>query len=373
MARPRLADRVLERLLRELAEGTWPAASRLPPTRQLAAEFGVSLRPLQAAIREAGRLGLLDVAPRQPVFVRPEAAERARQLVRERSARPASRRLAVLTNDPRLFQTHETYWSQVFRSIMREATKHGIKVEPVRWPVATQFSFAKQLRMQGYGAALAIGIDAERLASLMEMARVQFPVLLHNRWIPWLGLPSLMRDDYHASQRIGQKLQQLGHRRMCFLSPTLSEELYGGRGRIKGWMDFVDQAGLLETCVPPVCYVNTVAGALDSQVRHMLEGPGAATAVVFASEALAKSILEHPRFAHMRVPEALSVATFDSPAEIRVTATRPPLTSITLDMTRAAECAVEMIEAMLSGNRHPPNIRVPLEINITDSIGPASE
>ena len=84
MGRPPIVDGVLDRLLTQLASGTWEGGSPLPSVRRLAGEFGVSRRTIQAVERKAALLGLLDIRQRRPVTMRAGAPARARQLLEQR-------------------------------------------------------------------------------------------------------------------------------------------------------------------------------------------------------------------------------------------------------------------------------------------------
>lgn len=69
MGRPGIVDSIVERLLRKFAGGTWQAGMAMPTSRSLAAEFGVSLTTIQAAIRRVADYKLVEVRPRRPVVV----------------------------------------------------------------------------------------------------------------------------------------------------------------------------------------------------------------------------------------------------------------------------------------------------------------
>jgi DNA-binding LacI/PurR family transcriptional regulator len=364
-----LADRVLDRLLRELVGGAWPAGGSLPPRRQLCEIFGVSQRPMQEALAEACRLKLISVAERRPTRIEADAAEHARTILAERAARPVSRRVALLVPDHRFPLSPGEYWHQVVQALIREAARKDIRAEAVSWPYMEQLTFAEQLPTKGYGAAVALVTPENRLLSLREMARRQFPVLLHNRRVSWLNVPSLIRDDFAAMQRVGELMAAQGHRNLCLVTNDYAaerERLLGGHGMVEGWSTFLRESALAATSPVPV---HVVYGYYDC-IQALLESSDPPTALVLAFRGGHRAMTEG-YLSRVRIPEVVSVAMVDSAEDIPPQPWRPSLTSLTLDMTRMAECAIEIVDRMLAGEVRPPSIRMPLQIHATDSIGPA--
>lgn len=71
--RAKLGDTIVETLRREIATGARPVGSRLPPERDLAAEFGVSVPTVREALRVLGAMGLIDVRHGTGAFVSGDA------------------------------------------------------------------------------------------------------------------------------------------------------------------------------------------------------------------------------------------------------------------------------------------------------------
>jgi len=370
MADRRLADRVFENILRKLIGGTWIPGGRVPPMRDLAKEMGVSHVTLQAAFRRACESKLLDVRQRHPVTVLPEADARAHRLLERLTARPAARHLAILVPEANVAsgEIDDRYWRGVAAMITREAARKTIQASVVSWPLLTQVAFAHELPTRGYGAAVALAVTPRYLGSLHELTRQRFPVLLHDRWIPWLQLPAVTRDDYGAARRVGEMLAQRGHRNMCAVCQLSPGQLLGARDSIAGWLDFLRDAGLIDTCRPPVCYVPPGCDPRPF-VSRVFDGPDTPTAVVFAGTIVPETLFQDEHYNRIRIPEQLSMATFGPSDSIPTEAWRPALTSGKLDQERMTQCVIESVEKMLAGELHPPSIRVPLRIISTGSIG----
>lgn len=370
MGRPRIVNRVVERILRGLAHGTWRPGDSLPPSRALADEFGVSLATVQAAIRRAAHYKLLEVRQRQPVAIRADAAERALRILHRLSARPAARHLAILVpeTDMRGDEIADTYWRTVAQNVTSAAKRKDIRATVVRWPLLTQVALAHDLPTRGFGAAVALGVAPEYLISLHEMSRQRFPVLLHDRWIPWLNLPAVTRDAYGAAQRMAEMFIHQGHRNVCMICQLSRTSLLGGRDSIAGWLDYLRDADVLDTCTPPVCYIPPDRDP-HPFVCRILGAPDGATGALFVGTAMAERIFQDPRYAHLKVPDDISVIAFGPANQIPQTPWRPALTHSLVDHERMAQCVIEQIEKMLDGEIHPPSIRVPLKIEATASVG----
>jgi len=372
MARPKMSPRITEWIIRELASGTWPPGTRLPPSRELANEFNVSVCTMVAGLRRAARYGLLRVEQRRPVVVLPGADDRARRLLRRRSARVSTRRLALLIPERYIPLEKGTYWHHVAHAIIREAEARDIRPSLVPCPEANQLAFARTLTGRRYGAAVVLAFDAVHLPSLNEMARRRFPVLLHNRCIPGLNLPAVIRDDHGAAWRLAEMLAQHGHRNLCLILHAAKEQFMGGHCRVRGWLDFLKESGLLHSCTHPVYFTPWLSATdVSPIIRNMLSHADRPTGLVLSVEA--PHYFQEGAFADLRIPEDVSMAVFDAEYADRVpqTAERPRLTVARLNQQRAAECVIELAERLFAGEPNLPNIRVPVEIDVTDSIGPA--
>jgi DNA-binding LacI/PurR family transcriptional regulator len=370
LAKRRRAELIYDRLLRSLASGQWPSGERLPATRTLERQYHCSHMNMLAAIGIAAENQLLRVKPRKPVTVMPNAAERARDLLRQRATRADIRRLALLLPESFGDVTGRIpFFGDLQAAIELQARRFDIDVERVRWPLADQVSFVQQLPNKGFGAAFTLGARAEYLPSLYALHQQRFPLVLLNAQIPELSLPSVNLDEYAAMRQLAERLANLGHRNMCLMTLAVDSRLKTQRHRVFAWLDFLKETGLGDACSIPVCCVTTENEAVR-YARQILSMPNRPTAMVFAYGALCLPFPKEPPVPGLRVPRDLSVATFDVVQTEVANAWCPPLTSIVPDMTRVAQCVVEMIEKLLVGETDVPNIRVPMRINMTDSIGP---
>jgi len=375
MGRPAIVDDVLDRLLTRLASGAWEGGSGLPSVRRLASEFGVSRRTIQAAERKAASLGLLDIRQRQPVTIRADASAHARELLEQRHGRRP--RIAILLAEPHFPVTRNVFYAALVTNMVHEAARHEMEATPVDWPVREQMALAAALPGQGFDAAVLVGFDADYIASLFALHQRGFPVMVFNHHVPGLDLPTVTIDLYSASQVIVDRLFRFGHRNMCMvIHPDSHAEIRAGlkrdRAKAAGWADRLHEHGLLEECSMPVYmpWEHSQIGIYNSTFRLILRSPRRPTAIVFAHSPWAKVFLTDPEFGRLRVPEEISLATFESVKHIPAAPRRPTITSIEIDHARTAQCIIETLQKMLRGDPRPPVIRVALKMHLTDSVGP---
>ena len=373
MGRPSIEGGVLRALLRSMAAGRWQPGQRLPGGRALAGEFRVSLRTIQKAVRRGRRYKLLRVDPRRRAIVQAGARERARRLLSRLSARPPTPQAAILVPERYLKHSDNAFYHTMIRLAIEQCARRGIRAGVVEWPLQSQIDMARSLIRRGTRAAAIIGFQPEYTASLYVLHEQGFPVMVFNRRIPGLDLPTVRLDDYAAAQQVADELASLGHRNLCLVTNFRSGFPMEGTNRDAGWLDRLGERGLLETCSVPLLvlpWTQYLRGRCPVFTRlfEMRERP---TAMVFGEAPWVKDFLAERACARLRVPEEVSLVAFEPGTDVLRIRGYPPLSSAQVDLRRVAQCVAEMVESMLSGNPKPRSIRVPLKVTVTESVGPA--
>jgi len=374
VGRPELVGRIAERILRGLAEGRWPEGSALPSCRHLAAEFGVSFHTVMAATHRLAQSGLLATEPRRPTMVPEGVRGRARGLLVQRMPR-SDRRLAILITEFWNPPQRNAFYGTLVASIQQEASRRSQSVVVVPLPMGQQAETAQRVISGAYDAAVFVAFTAEYMASIIPFHESGFPLLVFNRRIPGYELPTVTLDDYGTSRRLVQRLAELGHRNLCLVGSYVTHSEVNphpvkGRGRAVGWTDALAELGLMEHCVLPV-YVpwDYDPGIYEGMFRRLLRSSERPTVIVFGNNPLARRFLADEEFSRLAVPGDISLATFEPAINMPRSADRPPLTSIHIDPQRTAQCILETLDQMVAGSTEVQTIRVPLTIDMTDSIG----
>ncbi|NLX59697.1 MAG: substrate-binding domain-containing protein [Phycisphaerae bacterium] len=363
-----VADRVFEELLGQLATGHWLPGERLPPVRRLEAMFHTSHLTMLKVLRHAADQRLVSIEPRRAATVREGVVERAARLLAVRQADLHNRRLAVLIPDRYLPLQPNNVLGITVNVLVDEALRRGLAAEVVQWPLLDQVSFVQRFTAQGYAAALAVSFLSGYLTTLHLLKEQKFPVLLVMRQVPSLDLPWVIPDSYGAAQHMAKVLADLGHRNLCMVGRAHDTLFSRFDFQHDGWMDYLKESGLIRTCSFPFYYVRLYDN--DLFIDPIFDHPNGPTAVVFEGGTLCADFLGKKRFAHLRIPQDVSICSFNwMPAGPREVAA-PPITAATFDPAEMARAIIASVEAMIAGHRDPGNATVPMTLHVTDSIAP---
>ena len=194
--------------------------------------------------------------------------------------------------------------------------------------------------------------------SAIRMAAKQRPTVVLNRAVT--GLPSVVIDNPRGMRRAAEHLGALDHAAITYLA-----------GPEASWADGMRWRSLREACLELDLqarrlgpYPPTVAGGLAA-VDHLLRQP--ATAVVAYNDLMAIGALRALRRRGRRVPADTSVVGFD---DVPVAAyVDPPLTTIS---QRTEEMGRWAVTRLIGENgTGPPSVRLPVDLQVRESTGPA--
>lgn len=160
------------------------------------------------------------------------------------------------------------------------------------------------------------------------------------------GTPCVVPDDYAGQKALTERLIEIGHRRIAYL--TLPEGLVATRERLQGFIDAHTEAGLevdprlirpADTMSPsPDDRRSTLKFALDS----VLALPEPPTVICAGNDRLALQFYGRLRSRGIRVPEDISIAGYDDYRLISETLF-PPLTTVELPYHEMGVAAGKML------------------------------
>jgi DNA-binding LacI/PurR family transcriptional regulator len=293
-------------------------------------------------------------------------------------AKTPARRMAILFPEAFMPPSRSPSYTALLRSLADEAAARNTTTEVVPWTVQNQVAVADSLVRRGFDRALVLGYTAMFATSLYTMFNRGFPFIIFNRRIPGLALPSVVYDVHVAAQRMADRLVSLGHRNICLMGhphdymAEVETDLPANRGKVSGWLEYLQQKGLIESCAMPLYLAwEPVLGLFNRTFRTIMDGPDRPTAILFAHSPWAGKFLADPHLSRFRVPQELSLATFESTVGMQRPEGCPPLTNIEINYARTAQCVMETIEKLAKGESNVPTIRVPLDTEVTESLGTA--
>jgi DNA-binding LacI/PurR family transcriptional regulator len=185
-------------------------------------------------------------------------------------------------------------------------------------------------------------------------------------------------DDAAGARLAAEHLVRLGHRAFGIVMPYAGEDMNGpqaergvqrhvGAGRLAGWRDAVEAAGVDWEAVP-------VAGSEDGSraggrvaAARLLDRAARPTAILAFSDLLAFGALDAAAERGLAVPDRLSVAGFDDVPEAALVT--PALTTVRQPHLRKGSEAVRL----LLDEGGPPSVELPVELVVRASTAPAPE
>ncbi|GAA4642953.1 LacI family DNA-binding transcriptional regulator [Pontixanthobacter gangjinensis] len=160
------------------------------------------------------------------------------------------------------------------------------------------------------------------------------------------GIPLIM-GDHDAARLATQHLIDLGHSRIGFI--TGSSEYLLSDWRTAGWQAAMDAAGLPVDGLSEQGDFTYQSGTAAAE--HLLDRNPCVTAILASNDQMALATLELARQRGLRVPEDLSIISFDNtPAVLHA---QPPMTAIDQPVAATTSRAVELIIASKRGEQLP--------------------
>jgi DNA-binding LacI/PurR family transcriptional regulator len=211
------------------------------------------------------------------------------------------------------------------------------------------------------GLLIASARPGHRLLETAELARV--PHVFVNRAVDGSGR-NVTVDVGSASAAAARHLAELGHRRIGHVAGPV--ETSSGRDREAAFLAAAHELGLPEPAVARAEF--SEAGGAEA-TRLLLREPGPLTALYASTLPQAVGVLHALRERGHRVPDDVSVITYDDLpfAEYQ----DPPLTTIAMPLQELGASAVDALLAQLAGEA-PRDVVVPGEPEVVErcSTGP---
>ncbi|NLX58810.1 MAG: substrate-binding domain-containing protein [Phycisphaerae bacterium] len=379
MTKPTATEQLLYALAQGIVEGRWLPDRRLPTSRDLAREFGVSAQAAAGAVRLAADRGLVSLRRKQPAIVLPQAAQISRELLASRPAprlgdsrMPSGPTRIALLHPEEPWPSTEPFRVSLSQHIDVWAEKMGLVFDLVRWPLKNQVPFALSLPAQGYAGAACVYMHNHYLTGLTALRSREFPTIVINRRFPYLGLTVVTSDDYKPVRDLALRLIGMGHRNLSLVSHVLVPVTMETHPAIRGWVDGLAEGGVIEECCMPTYIIPDLPPLKQSRriFSELLLRPDRPTALFFYWPTWLDILLTDPRFSQFRVPNDLSIVVAIAGERPLMLSNMARLTTLDLDYDRMGECIVRTMAGLIAGESCPERLLLPLKLHQTDSIGP---
>jgi DNA-binding LacI/PurR family transcriptional regulator len=255
------------------------------------------------------------------------------------------------------------YSAGLLDGIVEAATERGVDVTLVTRPVARAAETLHAGRMDG---VLALSpqpdLDLESLARDLPVVTIAGPA-------PGLAWDNVDIDNAQAVRLVVEHLLQLGHTKLAHLTGSLDQ--LSARIRRDTFVAVLQEHGLLPYALIEGTYFRREVAAAGERLVEALRGPDRPTAVVCASDNLARAALNALRTTSLRVPEDVSLTGFDD-ADVS-TLTTPRLTTLHQPLHELGRIAASLLlerigGAPASGKSH----LLPATLVVRDSTQPPS-
>ena len=198
--------------------------------------------------------------------------------------------------------------------------------------------------------------QSTRHGELIRVIREQVPVVLVNDPLPGVDSDLAVADNEEASYQLTRHLLELGHTRMAFISssfkypygPSIADRIAGMRRALHEWGENADDDDVAVLA----------NGDREQDVRQavtdVIERPAhrRPTAIVCLHDHLARRVVCRLQGLGIRVPEDISVATFDDLSF--ATNDTPRLTTVRTPCKRIGKKAASLLFDRLSDPAKPP-------------------
>lgn len=289
---------------------------------------------------------------------------------RRSPAREVEKTIAVVTGD-----LLNSYFPEVIRGIQEEADSYGMFT--ILFTITPTPQRQQQI-VQKLSKRIVDGIvlmGSPLFPEMAEMqARLHIPTIVINRRANGPALGSITVDFENAGYRAAQHLLMLGHTRIGYVS-LFNTSVDVSISRRHGVELALQDAGLcmrpewVVTCPPAVDMDGGYHAMSTILTRPPSERP---TAMVCFNDGIAVGVEHAIRVAGLRVPDDISVVSFD---DIAIAAhANPPLTTISQPKYRMGMMAVQMLRKMMSEPEAPgDSIQTESPLVVRESTGPCVE
>ena len=176
----------------------------------------------------------------------------------------------------------------------------------------------------------------------------------------------LLVDDEGGARLAAEHLLKLGRRHLAHV--TGPERFEAVRLRRAGFHAALAAAGLAPDSAPVLTGTWSEAWGREAAEMLFADGKAAPDGIFCGNDQIARGLIDALRERGVRVPEDVSVVGFDN-WEILAEATRPPLTTVDMNMTELGREAGRTLIAMIGGAAPRGIRRLPCSLVVRGSCG----
>lgn len=243
------------------------------------------------------------------------------------------------------------YTLELLNAFRQEAAKRGSGV------LITALEDAGLLRENMVSGAISFDFLRSIGRSFPNLKNIPL-VCLNDPGNPLEEVGTVLTDERAGIRRALQFLREKGHRRIGFLSFQDEKASLANERRVRAFTEESGGLAGIEPELPPPTLPVTDAVCAILEKR--------CSALIIAGEGYEGPVLRTLAMLGKRIPEDLSVITYETPESCFRT---PRQTTIEQDFPAIAAAALHLLETMLKGETHPAPVEIPPLFTVRESVG----
>lgn len=197
----------------------------------------------------------------------------------------------------------------------------------------------------------------------VELGAARVPLLYAFAQVPDRNALCLLPDDAHGGRLAAERLLQVGRRRLAHI--TGPENFVAARLRAAAMRTTLAEHGL------DLPEARLLAGSWDEDwgyaaANRLLDEDARVDGIFCGNDLLARGAADALRERGVRVPDDVALVGYDN-WEIIAAKTRPPLTSVDMNLHDLGRMAGERLLAMIAGERAEGTVRLPCSLVVRES------
>ncbi|GHO46667.1 LacI family DNA-binding transcriptional regulator [Ktedonospora formicarum] len=266
----------------------------------------------------------------------------------------------------RLGETKHYFYLDVLKYIEAEAAEADYDLlQPSRPQDMTPEGYVRSLRTRNVAGAILLALSSAD-ARIPALVQADLPTVFIDAVGQGRFATYIKSDNGNGARQVTEHLLSLGHRRIAFLTGSLSNMF--GMERILGAQQAFTSAGYsLDPDLIRQSGWNTEQ-AYEAACQLLNERRDF-TAIVAGSDLMAMGILRALREQGLCVPKDVSLTGFDDVGLARYT--EPGLTTVRQDKEAMGRQAIQLLLRMIEGEEYIPPVTLPTRLVVRQSTGPA--
>ncbi len=225
-----------------------------------------------------------------------------------------------------------------------------------------RMSLLEHCRYRHVDGVLIVNSDAKD-TEVLEVTQSDVPCISSNIVFP--DISTVTSENIRPSVEAVQYLYSLGHRSIAHIAGPQNSIAAAGYERLEGY-----KAGLVSRKLPLRDELIVVADFWNGQsgykaMMELWKRDEKPTAIFCASDIMAMGVMNACRDLGLSIPQDISIISFDD--NLWASFAHPPLTTFRQDRQAIGKKAAEMMKQLLSGEKVPPRVLVPVQLIERDS------